>query len=154
AMRAHGGIFADGYKGLLDFRPAIVRPLVTLSPAGAAAPFDALTSHWVTDDGARIAFADAIFFPGPFAFVWTRAGAIHRVARDVDLDLARQLARAPVLLVPPGRLRDAGARLLRATRGRGIGLPGHEAFGLPAIETPRIVLRLAGEPLEITGDLV
>ncbi len=86
--------------------------------------------------------------------MWTRAGAIYRVARDVDLDFAAELARASVLIVPPGKLREAGARLLRAARGRGIDLPAHETFGLPATEVPQIVLRLAGEPLDVTGELV
>jgi superfamily II DNA or RNA helicase len=170
AMRVHGGVFAYGYKGLLDFRASVVRPTLALGsgwregsaetvarPAArtATSSIDALTAFWATDDGAtRIAFADAVFFAGPFAYVWTRAGAIHPVAPDVDPDFARQLAQAPVLLVPRGKLKDAGARLIRATRGRGIVLPGHEAFGLPPIETPRIVLRLAGEPLDVTGELV
>jgi superfamily II DNA or RNA helicase len=174
AMRAHGGIFAAGYKGLLDFRSSVVRPTLALGRAGGAGPrdggagedtgedagveapsIDALTAFWAADDGAtRIAFEDSVFFPGPFGYVWTRAGAIYPVARDVDPDFARQLAEAPVLLVPLGKLQDAGARLLRATRGRGVVLPTHEAFGLPPLETPRMVLRLAGEPLDITGELV
>ncbi len=86
--------------------------------------------------------------------MWTASGAIYRVARDVDLDLAAQLARSSVLLVPPGRLRDAGSKLLRAARGRGIDMPAHETFGLPPTETPTFVLRLAGEPLDVTGELV
>jgi superfamily II DNA or RNA helicase len=158
AMRVHGGVFADGFKGLLDFRNSVVRPSISLLPPGAPGskpPFDALAAEWVADGGAtRIAFADSAFFPGPFPFVWTKGGAIHRVARDVDLDLAGQLERASILLVPRGKLRDAGARLLRSARGKGVDLPAHETFGLPSVETPRIVLRLAGEPLDITGELV
>ncbi len=158
AMRVHGGVFADGYKGLLNFRTAVVRPTIALLPSGAPgskAPFDALSAQWVADEWATtIPFADSVFFPGPFPFVWTKSGSIYRVARDVDLDLACQLERASVLVVPQGKLRDAGARLLRAARGRGIALPAHETFGLPSIETPQIVLRLAGEPLDVTGELV
>jgi hypothetical protein len=160
AMRVHGGIYAHGYKELLDFRPGVVRPALTLAARddavpGAVGALEALTAAWASDDGlARIAFADAVFFPGPFSYVWTRNGHIYRVASDVDIDFARQLTRAPELLVPRLKLRDAGARLLRATRGRGVMMPPHEAFGLAALETPRIVLRLAGEPLDIAGELV
>jgi len=158
AMRQHGGVFAEGFKGLLDFRAAAARPTIVFTPAGGDGPIaalDALAAHWtVEDDPAPIQFADSAFFPGPFPFVWTRAGSIYRVAPDVDLDLAGQLARASVLLVPRGKLREAGARLLRAARGRGIALPRHETFGLPPTETPRIVLRLSGEPLDVVGELV
>jgi superfamily II DNA or RNA helicase len=158
AMRTHGGVFSDGFKGLLDFRTPTVRPTIALvSPGkpGSNSPFDTLSAEWVADGGAlRIPFAEAAFFPGPFPFVWTKSGAIYRVARDVDLDLAAQLERASVLVIPRGRLRDAGTRLLRAARGRGIELPAHETFGLPPTETPKIVLRLVGEPLDVTGDLL
>jgi hypothetical protein len=157
AMRLHGGIHAEGYKRLLDFRAELVRPLVTLASEGApdAAWLDALSAFWMTDDGAtRIPVGEATFFPGPFPYVWAKTGAIHRVAPDVDLEVARQLAQAPVLLVPRGRLRDAGASLLRAARGKGVALPAHEAFGLPRVETPRIVLRLSGEALAVSGELV
>ncbi len=159
AMRVHGGVFAEGFKGRLDFRAAMVRPSIALVPAGTAgspgAPMDALAASWLTEDGSTaIAFATSAFFPGPFPFVWTPGGAIYRVARDVDLDLAAQLARSSVLLVPPGRLRDAGSKLLRAARGRGVALPAHETFGLPPTETPDCVLRLWGEPLAVVGELV
>ncbi len=161
AMRAHGGVYAYGYKARLDFRSGLVRPTLALAARNETASgrveaaLDTLSAAWVTEDGVtRIAFADAAFFPGPFSYIWTRAGALYRVAADVDVDFARQLARAPVLLVPHGKLRDAGARLLRATRGRGIVMPVHEAFGLAPMETPRVVLRLAGEPLDVEGELV
>ncbi len=164
AMRAHGGIFGVGFKSMLDFRAAYVRPTVTLDPrtpngegAGSSPreELDALTASWVTAaSGERITFADSVFFAGPFPYVWARTGGIYRVAPDVDLDFATHLARSPVLYVPPGRLGDAGSRLLRATRGRGIVLPMRDSFGLPPIETPSIVLRLSGEPLDLTGELV
>ena len=164
AMRVHGGVYAHGYKALLDFRQGVVRPTLTFVPRGprddasAVGPegaLETLSAVWVADDGAtRIAFADAVFFPGPFSYVWTRGGALYRVAADVEVDFVRQLALAPVLLVPRARLQETGARLLRAARGRGVGMPVHEAFGLPPTETPRVVLRLAGEPLDIEGELV
>ena len=158
AMRAHGGVFADGWKGFLDFRTSTVRPTIALLPPesqGAKPRFDALSAAWVAENGATpIAFSDSFFFPGPVPFVWAKSGAIYRVARDVDLDFATQLARAPTLLVPPGKLRETGARLLRASRGRGVSLPAHEIFGLPPTETPRLILRLAGEPLDVRGELV
>jgi superfamily II DNA or RNA helicase len=159
AMRVHGGVYTHGYKALLDFRPGLVRPTLQLggrdAPTGVSTDsLEALSAVWVADDGGRIAFGDAVFFAGPFPYVWTRSGRIHRVAADVDVDFARQLARAPVLLVPRSKLRDTGARLLRATRGRGVAMPIHEAFGLPPMETPRVVLRMAGEPLDVVGELV
>jgi hypothetical protein len=159
AMRLHGGVYAHGYKTRLDFRSGLVRPTLTLAsrdPSSAnEAPLETLSATWASDDGAtRIAFADAVFFPGPFSYVWTRGGVLYRVAPDVDVDFARELARAPALLVPRARLRDAGARLLRAARGRGVAMPPNEAFGLPPMETPRVVLRLTGEPLDVVGELV
>ena len=157
AMRAHGGIFTEGYRGLLDFRAATVRPTIALADrrGESLAEFDTLTALWTPGGGEPpVAFADAVFFQGPFPFVWSRSGAIYPVARDVDQDLAAELARSSVLRVPPDRLAEAGARLLRATRGRGVSLPSHQRFGLPPVEVPRIVLRLHGEPLDVTGELV
>ena len=159
AMRVHGGVYGQGYRALLDFRPGVVRPTLTLAarkPTDVAdSPLETMSATWVSEDGAtRIAFADAVFFPGPFSYVWAQSGSLYRVAADVDVDFARQLARAPVLLVPRGKLRETGARLLRATRGRGVVMPVHEAFGLPPMETPRVVLRLVGEPLDVEGLLV
>jgi superfamily II DNA or RNA helicase len=157
AMRVHGGVFAEGYRNVLDFRPVAVRPTVALADrrGDSLAEFDTLTALWTPDGGEPpVAFADAVFFQGPFPFVWARSGAIYPVGRDVDQDLAAELARSPVLRVPPARLRDAGARLLRATRGRGVSLPRAARFGLPPTETPRVVLRLQGEPLDVTGELL
>jgi superfamily II DNA or RNA helicase len=173
AMRAHQGVFAHGFKGLLDFRAELMRPTLALAPhapplSGASqklgetqprvhAPqaLERLSASWATADGAvQVAFTETVFFPGPVSYVWAKSGAIYRVAADVDLDFTRRLAQAPTLLVPRARLRDAGARLIRAARGGGIVLPEHEAFGLPPVETPRIVLRLGGEPLAVTGELV
>ncbi len=151
AMRTHGGVFAAGFKALLDFRSSFVRPSITVA---RALPFDELSAFWIAESaGKPISFAESVFFPGPFPFVWTKTGALYRVAPEVDLDFASQLAQAPVLRVPEGRLKDAGARLLRATRGRGVTLPVPEVFGLPEIETPRFVLRLTGEPLRVEGEL-
>ncbi len=158
AMRKHGGIFTEGYKRLLDFRAATVRPVITLVPPGTSAssgPFESLAAAWVSEGGmVTIPFGEAVFFRGPFPYVWAKNGGIHRVASDVDLDFVTQLVRAPVLAVPAGKLRDAGARLHRAARGRGIAMPEPAVFGLPALETPRLVLRLSGEPLDVTGELV
>ncbi|HKQ69257.1 MAG TPA: SNF2-related protein [Polyangiaceae bacterium] len=154
AMRTHGGVFANGYKSLLDFRSTRVRPSVSFR-RGAPGSMDALTTHWVTDDLAfSIPFQESIFFAGPFPFVWSKDGAIFPVAPDVDLALTHQLATAPVLFVPPGKLKQAGSELLRSARGRGFSLPPPETFGLPPVETPRIVLRLSGEPLAVDAELV
>jgi len=38
AMRLHGGVYADGYKARLDFRPQALRPTLKLGPAGASLP--------------------------------------------------------------------------------------------------------------------
>ncbi|MFO0664061.1 MAG: SNF2-related protein [Polyangiaceae bacterium] len=169
AMRHHGSIFAAGFRSRLDFRGGYARPSIRLGipeaegdpdpapgyGAGAAPPrdaFDVLSAVWVTDGGGSIPFSKAHLFAGPFPYLWTHAGAIYRIAPDVDLDVALGLSQSPTLYVPRGRLKDAGAQLLRATRGRGVVLPSHETFGLPPVETPRIVLRLEGEPLAIRGN--
>jgi hypothetical protein len=162
AMRTHGRVYATGYKRLLDFRDRVVRPALILgsegvpaSTAPAPAALDVLTAVWTTEDGAtRLSFDEVVYFAGPFPSAWTRSGEIYRVAADVDPDLVRQLVSTPFIRVPPSRLREAGARLLRATRGRGLVMPGHEAFGLPPVETPRIVLRMVGEPLDVAAELV
>ena len=156
AMRHHAGVLTTGWKTPLRFRAMAVHPVLRLGRDAPELPrgFEALSAMWVSPDGvAAFSFADATLFPGPFPFVWTKTGAIHPVAPEVDLDLARQLARAPVLFVPPGRLKETGAMVLRATRGRGVLVPPHAAFGLAPLETPRIVLRLEGEPLAVTGTL-
>jgi superfamily II DNA or RNA helicase len=163
AMRKHGRVFAHGFHGLLDFRTSEVRPAIRLcgrSPeramtAGRAAPFDTLRAFWVPDHGlVEVPFEEATLFAGPFPFVWTKSGAIYRVAVDVDPELVERLAAAPVLPVPPARLKDAGVALLRAAKGKGIVLPASEVFGLPPTETPRFVLRLGGGPLDVEGDLI
>ncbi|WP_394835449.1 DEAD/DEAH box helicase [Pendulispora rubella] len=150
AMRAHGGIFAAGFKGLLDFRNAFVRPRVEVNAADGA-----LEVFWAAENGGpRFPAAQAAFFAGPFPYVWAKNGAIFRVAKDVDVDLAEEFARVPRLAVPPGKLKDAGSRLLRVTRGRGIEMPVTQAFGLPPVEMPRLILRLTGEPLALEGELI
>jgi superfamily II DNA or RNA helicase len=170
AMRRHGGVFAEGFQARLDFRSTPVRLVVTLGPAPSRVgpPLDELSAAWVPeashearrDGGAMpssplpIPVGAAVLLPGPFPFVWTREGAIYPVAPDVDPDLARQIERTPRLFVPPGKLREAGARLHRAARGRGVVVPPQERFGLVATESPQLVLRLEGEPLDLTGELV
>jgi len=153
AMREHGGIFATGYKGLLDFRRQTVRPRIEIGPDQTT-----IEASWVVEDTilgtARILASESVFFAGPFPYLWTRSGVIYRVAADVDLELAEELVRAPTLPIPPGKMKDAGARLFRAVRGRGVELSAPEAFGLTPIETPRFVLRLSGEPLSLEGQLV
>jgi superfamily II DNA or RNA helicase len=158
AARVHGAVFVDGFKRLLDFRDEPVRPVVLHEPdhkAPGGVHCDALVAYWVTpDESRRFTFDGSVFFAGPFPFVWAADGAIHPVRRDVDLELVKRFARAPLLRVPPGRMKEAGARLIRAARGRGVTLPVHEAFGLPRLETPRFVLRLSGEPLDVHGELL
>ena len=158
AMRSHGQIFAADFKHRLTFHSAHVRPEVRLDMANDPArpsPYDELSAAWVVDaEGTSIRFEHAGFFPGPFPYVWTNGWDIYPVAPDVDLDLATQLAARPVLRVPPGRLEAVGARLHRSTQRRGVALPAREAFGLPAVDTPRFVLRLVGEPLDFAGELV
>ena len=81
-----------------------VRPTIALADrrGESLAEFDTLTALWTPDGGdPPVAFADAVFFAGPFPFVWARSGAIYGVARDVDQDLAGELARSSVLRVPP-----------------------------------------------------
>jgi hypothetical protein len=152
AMRVHGGIFGAGFRGLLDFRTVPVRPRLVLAEGD---PFTELTAFWETEDGTlSVPFSDAAFYRGPFPYVWTRSGAIFPVRKDVDQDIVKGLVQRPVLQVPGSRLQDVGERLFRVARGRGIALPAHETFGLPPLETPRLVLRLAGEALDVQGELV
>ncbi len=154
AMRVHGGVFASGWKRRLEFRSERLRPGLSIeSVKERATAFDQLSAVWIADGGGRVPFAGSAFFPGPFPYVWTAEGAIHPVAADVQLDLAAQLAARSALRVPPGKLGAVGARLYRATRGRGVTMPPREAFGLPSLEPPRFVLRLAGEPLDFEGEL-
>jgi hypothetical protein len=155
AMRGHGGVYTFGYKARLDFRAPFAKPVVLHAPMAGDLGVDTLSAVWVTDEGSLCeSFDEAVYIPGPFPFVWTRAGAIYRVAPGVDADFVRQLVQTPQLQLPRAKLREAGARLLHASRGRGVTMPAHEVFGLPALETPRIVLRLVGEPLDVGGDLV
>ena len=158
AARTHGAVFADGFKRLLDFRDDPVRPIVVHEPdheAPGGLRCEALIAYWVTaDESRRFTFDGSPFFAGPFPFVWAEDGGIHPVRRDVDLEIVKRFTRAPLLRVPPGRMKEAGARLIRAARGRGVTLPVHEAFGLPRLETPRFVLRLSGEPLDVRAELL
>jgi superfamily II DNA or RNA helicase len=156
AMRHHGGIFGPGFRGLLFFRAPLAKPVVELVARDARIPnapkYDALRAFWSIGEE-RVPFENTWFFPGPFPYVWLKSGPIVRVAPGVDLDFVRELSLAPELLVPPHRLRETGERLLRAARGRGIDAPTPEVFGLPPQETPRIILRLFGEPLAVGGEL-
>lgn len=158
ALRAHGAAFTPGFKERLDFRDAPVRPAIEHVPAargGSGGPLDALEAFWVErGSGARIPFGRAVFFAGAFPYVWFEDGAIHPVAPDVDLDLAARLSRAPSLFVPSARWREAGVKLLGSARGRGVVLPAPPVFGLPPVETPRFLLRLGGEPIDVRGELV
>ena len=152
AMRLHGGIYGAGFRGVLDFRSVPVRPRLLLAEAD---PFAELTAFWETEDGTlSVPFTEAAFYRGPFPYVWTRSGSIFPVVKEVDQDLVKGLVQRPMLHVPPSRLQDVGERLFRVARGRGIALPAHETFGLPPLETPRIVLRLAGDALDVHGELV
>jgi superfamily II DNA or RNA helicase len=159
AMRVHGGILAAGFKRRLDFRPERVRPGLHLAARtvdgaeGADVAYEELSLVWLTESDGRIAADDTAFFPGPFPFVWSADGAIFPVASGVDLELTSELAARPVLRVPAGRVAAVGARLFRATRGRGVSMPAREAFGLPSLEPVRFVLRLHGEPLDLEGEL-
>lgn len=156
AMRLHGGVFAEGFRERLRFRPMVVRPTIKVSdPAGTPAGFEALQAVWAADDEVTfIPFSEAMLFAGPFPYVWTKGGAIYRVAADVDLDFVAHLTKSPMIMVPPGKMKDAGAGLIKAARGRGVSLPRNEVFGLPTIETPRIVLRLQGDALNTHGELI
>ena len=153
AIREHGGVFAHGYKSLLDIRAAFARPAIEESPVTSGGSGRALGATWIAD-GARVAMESSFFFTGPFAFVWVKDGPLYRVAPDVDVDMAAELVRAPTLIVPRAKLEDAGQKLVRAARPRGIVVPRTERFGLPPLEAPRFVLRLAGDPLEVMGALV
>ncbi len=154
AMRKHGYVYNAGFKARLGFSPARMRPafrVLAATPSSA----EVIAATWTADDGAPpIPFEEATFFGGPFPFVWAKTGAIHPVGPDVDQEIVRRLSAAPKLHVPPGRLGEVGARLYLKTRGRGVALPPPEEFGLPALEIPRIVLRVEGEPLALRATLL
>jgi hypothetical protein len=155
AMRTHGGVYSHNFKAPLAFRASALRPVLALAEGNRDRALETLVALWSTEDEqTRVPVSDAVFIHGPFPFVWTRAGTIHPVASDVDPDFVRQLVRTPRLRLPQTKLREAGSRLLRSARGRGVVLPAHEAFGLPPVETPRMLLRMVGEPLDVEGELV
>ena len=158
AMRQHGGVFGAGFKAPLDFRSPVVRPsLVTTATSvegDGARSATKLRARWVADGGLSIGFGDALFFPGPYPFIWTRGGALYRVARDVDVDVASRLEGAPELVIPHGRLANVGGQLFRSLRSAGVSLPASDTFGLPHVERPRVILRLSGEPLDFQGELI
>ena len=114
-------------------------------------------ARWVASDDAatRSPFADSVFFRGPLPVRLDARAAPSTASRATSISTSRASSRARrAPAVPRGRLGDAGARLLRAARGRGVVLPAHETFGLPADRDAAVVLRLCGEPLDVTGELV
>ncbi len=154
AMRQHGQVYNASFKERLAFRPTRTRPILRVWPAEAGAP-ERVEAAWSTGESEPdVPFGEAAFFPGPFPFVWTQAGLIYPLEPDVDPDLVRRLVAAPILEVPPGRLRDVGLRLFHGARARGVSLPSPEAFGLPPLEVPRFLLRVEGEPLAVRATLV
>jgi superfamily II DNA or RNA helicase len=116
---------------------------------------EVLTVEWVSDGGAPpIAAQDALLFEGPRPFVWDRRSeAFHPVAADVDVSAAARLQSQPVIEVPRAQRERVGRMLHAGMRGRGIALPAREALGLGQLETPAVVLRMTGGPLELTGRL-
>jgi len=99
--------------------------------------------------------ADTTFvFAGPFPYLWVPASrSFHAISPDVDLDVAMGMQRVPSLPIH-GALSDrVGRALLLRGRGRGIGLPKPEEFGLPPLEAPSFELRLTGSPLDVQGEL-
>jgi len=154
AMRVHGNVYNASFKAKLAFRAERVRPALRVLPAEPGAP-ERVMAVWSVGAGEPdVPVGEASFFPGPFPYVWTQAGALHPLEPDVDPDLVRRLVAAPTLEVPPGRLRDVGLRLFQSARARGVSLPSPETFGLPALEVPRFLLRVEGEPLAVRATLV
>lgn len=154
AMRRHGNVYNAAFKAKLAFLPARARPVLRVV-ADAPGGVERVEAVWSMGDASGdVPFAEATYFPGPFPYVWTRAGALHALEPDVDPQLLARLVAAPTLDVPPGRLRDVGLRLYQAARARGVALPSPETFGLPSLEVPRFVLRVEGEPLAVRATLV
>lgn len=158
AMRVHGGVLAGAARRPLDFRATPLRPAVRVERGADGTPeagLPVLAAVWAKDDGAALApLPAAAFFPGPFPFVWLADGALHPLADDVDALAVLAMLRRPRLPVPEGRLGDAGGKLVRASRGRGVALPAREAIGLSTLDVPSFHVRLEGEPLAVRGELV
>ena len=154
AMRLHGNVYNASFKARLAFRPERARPALRVLPAEPGAP-ERVVAVWSIGEGhPEVPLGEASFFPGPFPYVWTQAGALHPLELDVDPDLLRRLVAAPTLEVPPGRLKEVGLRLFQSARARGVSLPSPDIFGLPPLEVPRFLLRVEGEPLAVRATLV
>ena len=146
-------------------RPRVVARMSTATTKRPRAPggsaegpprdVEVLTVEWTSEDGSpALPAQDTLLFEGPRPFLWDRRGeTFHPVAADVDLSAAARLQSQPVIELPPAHRERVGRMLHAGMRGRGIALPAREALGLPHQETPVIVLRMTGAPLELTGRL-
>ena len=147
-LREERPIFTRDWKSRLRFMKDFVVPRV--EPVG-----DRLVARWYTTDGRFTVDAeDALLFTGPFPYLWSEGNEVfHPVAPEVDLDVARGLARVPSLPFTLRSRERIGRALLMGGRGFGVALPGPEVFGLPPLEAPTFELRLGGSPLEVRGEL-
>ncbi|MEZ4406545.1 MAG: SNF2-related protein [Polyangiales bacterium] len=134
------------------WRPSRRRPSPPKDDGGEA---DALVARWTSPDGdVRFDASQVVLFTGPFPLVWSRPDAtFYPVDPTVDLQVAWQAHRAPVVEIPSGATAEFYQALNRRVGGRGVRLPRPEAMGLPPRETPTMVLRIEGTPLELSARL-
>ncbi len=137
-----------GFRRSLRFGKEAVAPRVEREG-------DRLLVRWFTTAGRSVCDAsDAVLFTGPFPYLWSEAHeTFHPVSPDVDLDVAWGFHVVPSLVVTERSTARVGRLLLGRGRASGVTLPPPETFGLPPLEGPSFVLRLAGLPLEVRAEL-
>ena len=150
---------------IAERRPRVMARMSTVPSKRPGAPrgtaeskpreVEVLTVEWTSEDGSpALPAQDTLLFEGPRPFLWDRRGeTFHPVAADVDASAAARLQSQPVIELPQAHRARVGRMLHAGMRGRGIALPAREALGLPHQETPAIVLRMTGAPLELSGRL-
>lgn len=116
---------------------------------------DALVARWISRDGTTALDArEAVLFNGPFPFVWVPSEAtFHPVDPMVDLQIAVQAQRLPAVEIPQSAVGEFYRTLDKLIGGRGVRLPPPESMGLAPRETPTMVLRIEGSPLDLSAHL-
>ncbi|MEA2750108.1 MAG: hypothetical protein QOI41_4251 [Myxococcales bacterium] len=149
-LREESSIFTSNWKSRLRFAVTPVVPRIERDEPGRR-----LVARWYTTDGRAVADAsDALLFTGAFPYLWSEAHAIfHRVAAEVDLDVAWGLMRVPSLPLSSRSAEKIGRALYSRGRRLGVALPPPEVFGLPPLEAPSFELTLTGTPLDVRGEL-
>jgi superfamily II DNA or RNA helicase len=169
-LAPRGSVWLTQFRKRASFAKAELRPRVVVkmaSPPTRRAGFpresddeklrqvEVLTVEWAADgESPPLPAQHTLLFEGPRPFLWDRrTETFHPVATDVDVAAAARLQSQPVMELPPAHRERVGRMLHAGMRGRGIALPARETLGLPGVETPFIVLRMTGAPLELEGRL-